>query len=327
MMFNRARCCVFTVNNPTENDEEVLLDSVGDDKLVTYIIFGHEEGDGGTYHWQGYAQFSKALTLNQVKKFLPRAHIESVKGTQKQAIDYCKKDGHFDEYGTLKTHGGQKANKNKEKYAEIKKKIISDKVSLRSVVLDDCDNTAQVKFAEIMEKYGGLEENTRNVKIFWYYGATGCGKSHSAFAQVNRKNYWKASENLKWFDGYCGQEDVIIDDFRSGHCTFAFLLQVLDIYPLQVPVKGGFVRWSPKRIFITSPFHPKDCYKNIEDKSQLIRRITEIKHFMFRYNADGSSQPVDDDPNENVMDTNVPTLENDGYEATYDNNFPDGDVF
>jgi len=285
-----------------------------------YLIFGHEVGENETYHWQGYIQLKSRLTLNQVKKFLPRAHLEQVKGTQQQAIDYCKKgiqskdewkalgingpnygvDASFDEYGTLRKHGGK--NKTSGNYAIIKEKIIKEGVSLRDVVLNECDNPSQIHYAQFMEKYNGLEKDLHDVSVFWYYGPTSCGKSHIVFEAINKDSYWKSSNDLKWFDGYCGQEDVWIDDFRGSHCSFSFLLQLLDKWPLMVPVKGSFVRWSPKRIFITCPYKPQDCYAGVEDKSQLIRRITLIQHFNIRYNPDGNEEVVD----EEMPDPEVP---------------------
>jgi len=291
---SRFRACVFTVNNPTEDDEVTLLNNLGDTNLLNYVIFGHEEGEGGTYHWQGYAQFTKQLSLSAVKKILPRAHIETVRGTQKQAIDYCKKDGLFDEYGNLKTHGGQKKNKSSKKYAAIKERILTNNDSLQKVVLEDCDTPSHVHYAQFMEKYAPLGKVIRNVSVYWYYGPTGCSKSYDALKAVKEDNYWSSSVDLKWFDGYFGQEDVIIDDFRSSHSTFSWLLRLLDKYPLKVPVKGGFVRWCPLRIYITSPYHPKECYSNIEDKTQLLRRIKEIKKFTTRYVPDGEAIDVSD---------------------------------
>lgn len=295
----RYRTCVFTINNPTEEDEETLLNNLvtddNPDALVGYVIYGHEEGETGTYHLQGYAQFSKQLSLSAVKRILPRAHIEQVKGTQKQAIDYCKKDGHFDEFGKLRQHGGGKKGGSSQQYSLIKDKVVKDRAPLRDVILNDCDNPSQVHYAQFMEKYAGLDSTVRNVSVFWYYGPTGCGKSHTVFELINKESYWKSSSDLKWFDGYCGQEDVWIDDFRGSHCSFNFLLQLLDKWPLMVPVKGSFVRWVPKRIFITCPFKPQDCYAGVEDKSQLIRRITLIQHFNIRYNPDGNNEIVDDE--------------------------------
>jgi len=81
-----------------------------------------------------------------------------------------------------------------------------------------------------------------------------------------------------WFDGYVGQDDVIFEEFR-GDIKFGQLLMLLDRYKMQVPVKGGFVNWCPKRIFITSPKPPQEWYMNIEDKRQLYRRITLQKEF------------------------------------------------
>lgn len=288
-----ARCCVFTINNPTEEDEELITSSI-DDKLA-YVIYGHEEGDTGTYHLQGYAQFIDRLSLSALKKIFPRAHLENVKGTQQQAIDYCKKDGHYDEYGKLKKHGNDKKRKATKQYASIKKRLVEDRDSLQKVVLESCDNPSQVHYAQFMEKYAGLDKDPHDVSVFWYYGPTGCGKSHTVFSLINKDSYWKSSSDLKWFDGYCGQEDVWIDDFRGSHCSFNFLLQLLDKWPLMVPVKGSFVRWNPKRIFITCPYKPQDCYAGVEDKSQLIRRITLIQHFNVRYNPDGVDGDIVED--------------------------------
>lgn len=308
--FVRGIAACFTVNNPTEEDEELLLES---DKW-NYIIIGHEVGENETYHWQGYIQFKDRLTLNGVKKFLPRAHLEQVKGTQKQAIDYCKKgiqskdewdqhkskgpnfgvDATWDEYGKLRGQGGARdKTASKKKYADIKERIAVNRDSLQKVVLEDCETPSHIHYAQFIEKYAGLGKKIRPVQVFWYYGPTGCGKSHTAFDLMKEDSYWMSSENLKWFDGYCGQEDVLIDDFRSSHCTFSWLLRILDKYPLLVPVKGSFVRWLPLRIFITSPYHPKDCYQNIEDKTQLMRRIKLIQKFDKRYVEDGVQELVD----------------------------------
>lgn len=61
-----------------------------------------------------------------------------------------------------------------------------------------------------------------------------------------------------WWDGYCGQKVVILDDYRPWWCPFSFMLRLLDRYPIQVQVKGGFVNFVPEKIVITTP-------KNVED--------------------------------------------------------------
>jgi len=64
-----------------------------------YIVFGYERGEEGTPHLQGYVHLSTQKTLSAMKKFIPRAHLEPRRGTIDEAVDYCKKDGDFEEYG------------------------------------------------------------------------------------------------------------------------------------------------------------------------------------------------------------------------------------
>lgn len=80
---------------------------------MTYMIFQREIcPETKKEHWQGYVEFSKSTTLRQVKRELgdDKAHVEPRKGTQAQAIAYCKKkesqknDEYFT-YGTPRLQG------------------------------------------------------------------------------------------------------------------------------------------------------------------------------------------------------------------------------
>jgi hypothetical protein len=98
---------------------------------------------------------------------------------------------------------------------------------------------------ERLTKYFPRKELRRDLKVLWYYGPTGCGKTRRAYEEAVLGTFWFSSNNLQWFDGYCGQQTAVFDDFRPDHCSFSFLLRLLDIYPLQVPVKHGFTDWVP----------------------------------------------------------------------------------
>lgn len=124
--------------------------------------------------------------------------------------------------------------------------------------------------------------------VTWIYGPTGTGKTRYVFENEDLSNLWLASVNLKWFDGYKGQEAVLIDDFRGNFCRFHSLLRYLDRYPMDVPIKGGFAVWMPKRIYITSSKHPGQIYDVDEDVNQLLRRITRI-----RYTGDAHGPPIE----------------------------------
>lgn len=71
-------------------------------------------------------------------------------------------------------------------------------------------------------------------------------------------------------------------------CKFSFLLRLLDIYPLQVPVKGSFVDWCPENIYITTPYNVEETFSlQSEHLKQLTRRIFQVREFR------GSQLPVD----------------------------------
>jgi hypothetical protein len=73
---------------------------------------------------------------------------------------------------------------------------------------------------------------------------------------------------------------VLIDDFNGDEYAITFMLRLLDRYPMQVPVKGGFRQWSPSVILVTSNIHPRDWYADATQahRDALLRRITDIVH-------------------------------------------------
>jgi hypothetical protein len=82
---------------------------------------------------------------------------------------------------------------------------------------------------------------------------------------------------MVWWDGYCGQDAVLIDDF-DGWVPFRTFLQWLDVYPLTLPIKGGFVVANFSRVFITSNLDPTVWFPGV-DYAPLLRRFSEVKHF------------------------------------------------
>lgn len=89
---------VFTLNNPTE-DERASYAQLSEHDDVKYLIIGRERGEQGTPHLQGFIILSRTYRFNRVRALLPRSHVEKARGTSKQAADYCRKEGDFDEYG------------------------------------------------------------------------------------------------------------------------------------------------------------------------------------------------------------------------------------
>lgn len=131
--------------------------------------------------------------------------------------------------------------------------------------------------------------------VEWYYGPTGVVKTRSAWEDMVAYLQEKGlgiehayrmpiqQKDSIWFDGYFGQKVVLMEELRPGVIPYATLLQLLDGYEVVAPKKGGFVRWNPEKIWITSCFKPEEIYpvlNQLDNIAQLKRRITHVTHFV-----------------------------------------------
>lgn len=125
------------------------------------------------------------------------------------------------------------------------------------------------------------------------YGEAGTGKTRYVF-EKHPDVFRVPSSDLKWFDSYDGHEVVLVDDYR-GEAPESVVLQLLDIYPLQVPVKNGFKPFVAKRIFITTNYKPTDLHNFKEQASRDAwkRRI----HRAVWFQRPMTTEEVDNAPN------------------------------
>ena len=71
---------------------------MGLEGVVDYLIFGREIGESGTPHLQGFVSFPSRKRLRQVIQTLGQCHCSIARYIMK-SIEYCKKDGDFEEIG------------------------------------------------------------------------------------------------------------------------------------------------------------------------------------------------------------------------------------
>ena len=109
------------------------------------------------------------------------------------------------------------------------------------------------------------------MNIKYVFGETGSGKSHLVNREAGPNAYWKDGGS-KWFHGYEGEENVVIEEYRSGF-PYGMFLQLLDKWPYKVEVKGGMPDFVCKNLWITSHYAPSELYPNVADKSEMYRRL------------------------------------------------------
>jgi len=117
----RTRHWCFTINNWTE-DTEQLLGELGEDDGVEYLVFGREVApETGTRHLQGFVTFAARRRFDYVRRSFPGAHIEAARGTPYEAAEYCKKDGDFEQFGTPPKGRGSSSNRGVERQFDVYK--------------------------------------------------------------------------------------------------------------------------------------------------------------------------------------------------------------
>lgn len=117
--------------------------------------------------------------------------------------------------------------------------------------------------------------------ILW--GLPHTGKSHDAVAFCKAKSMSffplpekQNDEQNHWFDGYEGQDVLIVNEMSGATFKPDFFCRLLDSQPMLVPVKGGYTHFNSKLIIFTSNKHPQQWWSSaVMDKYPgLLRRLS-----------------------------------------------------
>lgn len=249
----------------------------------------------GLIHWQAFIQFSKPVTLNLCKAFFcNQAHCEPSRS--KAAEEYVWKEdtrvpnSQF-EFGTKPTRRNSKTDwdtiRNNAKagnFDDIDADVfIRHYTSLKRIRVD---------YAEPIWR--------ENIEVFVYWGGTGLGKTRRAWHEAG-KNVYVKDPNTKWWDGYKGEECIIIDEF-TGIIAINHILRWMDRYPCTAEVKGYSTPLRANRFWITSNIDPRLWYPdaNNEQVKALLRRM-KITHFITEWQPPPTQEDTQvrwEDPND-----------------------------
>jgi len=270
-----ARQWCYTWNNYTEEDYARM--KAWCEQYCTWWAMGREEGDKEkTPHIQGAFRTKNTRTFKNLKGVFPDVHFEIMKASCKRNDEYCTKDGKFEVGGKLPSQG-------KRTDLDDLKDAIKDGVSLDDITMKR--PTLYHQYGRTLEKVELIclrkKWRTEMTEGIWYWGETASGKSHRAFENFHPDTHYLVALNDKgWWEGYKGQETVILNDFR-GEMRYNELLQLIDKWPYDVKLRNkGKLPFISKRVIITSSLPPHKCFPNRQEEddiAQLLRRIKVIE--------------------------------------------------
>lgn len=173
-------------------------------------------GTTGYRHWQAVLYFRNRASLRRIKALFPRAHAEVTRSSA--ARDYVWKDDTAVP-DTRFEFGSMPMNRN-------------NRTDWDSVLLDTrAGNWDSIPADVYIRCFSNLNKihveslkpvaQEKTVYVFW--GRTGTGKSRRAWDEATFDAYPK-DPCTKWWDGYRGQRNVVIDEFR-GQIGISHLLR------------------------------------------------------------------------------------------------------
>lgn len=279
---------MITFNNPPGCDED-MISLLQRCEWIRGAVFQRERGHGviidaegaqrseGTLHYQMYIEAKRAVSMLQVKKLLPLAHIEWAQRPPADCIAYCsKEDTRVSGPHTVGLLKGQQGKRND--LSEFAKAVLDPKKDLRAVVAAQPEMV--LKYGAGFQKLCSMRpcvQRTTPRRIVIMVGPTGCGKTMNAIAIGGEDWHWKTADG-NWFDGYCGQKTVIIDEITACDFSLSLFLQLIDRYVFRVAVKGGFTEWNPDTVVMTSNVVPTEWFA-WEEAGKRKRNQMTILHF------------------------------------------------
>lgn len=265
-----SRTWFYTLNNYTE--QEVI-------QFKSFLCKKHrctkEVGEGGTPHLQGQITWNKTYRLAGLKKMNPRAKW-MITESEDHAINYCTKGEII-----VDLNNSQQGTRND--LLDIGKRLVAGE-DIKQVAGDRPD--MYIKYHAGMTKLWNMfqedpDDKIYDTKVYIYWGKPGTGKSYCArhkFKSIYRVPKTGKADSAVWFDGYRGQKTILFEEFY-GNISYEMMLDFCDIYPMQVPVKGGFGHRKWENIIFTSNKHPNEWWTFEDNTDAFKRRITDITLF------------------------------------------------
>lgn len=252
-----------------KEDVLTILETNGLPKIEEYVIC-EEQHEDGSPHLHAFIKLEKKQRFRQVVKKFDlleyHGHYESAH-SWRSVKDYVKKDGNYISNINLK------AAERKQNKKLMPEDFEKDPIELMAE--GKLHPLSLNNFLKNKSTYLGLKrqkEYDGQKVCYWIVGKPRIGKSYSI-----RKTFpdlYSKPQN-KWWDGYCGEENVLLDDLDTG--TLGHHLKIwADQYKFNAEIKGGTITPTYKRFFVTSNYTIDELFKEEKLREAIYGRFKVI---------------------------------------------------
>lgn len=280
----QSRCWMFTVNNYLESEVAALKEAA-----YRYLKFGRENcPTTGTPHLQGFVVFENAKTRGGVLEWSgtlrsapgvkPKVYQMSCRPMYSSVAacqEYCGKDGDVFEKGDPPVDQRSNGQSAQERTLDIIRLAKAGAWNELEEVYPDAwfyqqrqIMTQRYKAISTNESLDGVLDNV------WIFGPPRVGKSRLAREMVPGA-YIKPADT-RWWDGYNGEDNVVLDDLSRGFYAPTFKTWT-DRHAFICEVKCGTLKIRPKRIVVTSNHPPEFYFDKDEDMAAIYGRFQIIQ--------------------------------------------------
>lgn len=266
---------------PKEELGEWLMKEFTPTKLIV-CQETHHKTEGS--HLHAFIEFKKAKTIRNPRTFDWKGYHANIckkknaKTGWAAGVAYCTKEDQTPFIRGFDMEEYFKASKQKRKYLGQK---LNAGMTLQELVKEFPEQRWSIptlkKAEDILKAPSGdpigWDRPSENI---WICGPPRIGKSYWAHNGWDHPFYLK-NQN-KWWDGYSGEETIVIDDFRTPLLA-AKLINWAGEYKQFGETKGGHVPLQHKRVIITSNFRIDELFKGEEyekERDALKGRFPEV---------------------------------------------------
>ena len=295
---SQARNWLLTLNNPLAPEHgynhEYIIDVLTNKlKSIIYFNLADEVGiEEKTPHTHVYLVSKSPLRFSTIKKHFPKGRIEKTYGAHSQLISYVEKTGKWKEdekadtsiAGTFKEYGDRPKDRRntRDDLADIYEMIVSgaSNVEILQKFPGQIRALRDVDYVRQSLREEEFRYTNRDLLTTYIWGPTGVGKTYNLMNNDSLGAIYRVTDYSHPWDAYNGQEVVILDEFYQS-LKINELINICDIYPLQLPARYTNKTAMFSKVFIVSNLDLNEQYKNARYNQPriweaLLRRIQKI---------------------------------------------------